>query len=193
MVFSYFQLTRSDCKIESFYKTGRQKKIDCFSVDAFCSHCNNAFQAMGCFYHLFTCQEVRPSLTEEDIQRGSKRDSSMNWDEAIYQKKSLTVIEMWECEGWRLYKTNNNVKKHFRENFLYRRSLAAEELKEMKNRKIFGYVQCYVEVPQILRAIFTFFPPVFKNTLANKNDICDLMKTYPEEEGILSQPRKLLI
>ena len=45
----YFQRTRQDCKIESFHTRGRQKKIDCFSVDGFCSHCNTVFAAMGCF------------------------------------------------------------------------------------------------------------------------------------------------
>ena len=28
---------------------------------------------MGCFYHFCPCQELRPSLTEEDIHRGSKK------------------------------------------------------------------------------------------------------------------------
>ena len=28
-----------ECEIESFFTTGRQKKIDCFSVDGFCYHC----------------------------------------------------------------------------------------------------------------------------------------------------------
>ena len=31
------------------------------------------------------------------------------------------------------------------------------------------------------------------NTLVSKNDIGDLMKTYAEEERIMSQPRKMLI
>ena len=73
MVMSYFQRTRPECEIESFLTTGRQKKIDCFSVDGFCSHCNTVFEAMGCFYHFCPCKELRPSLTEEDIQRGSKK------------------------------------------------------------------------------------------------------------------------
>ena len=50
MVMSYFQRTRPDCKIESFYTTGTQRKIDFFSVDGVCSHCNTVFEAMGCFY-----------------------------------------------------------------------------------------------------------------------------------------------
>ena len=43
MVMSYFQRTRPECKIESFFTTGRQKKIDRFSVDGFCSPCNSGF------------------------------------------------------------------------------------------------------------------------------------------------------
>ena len=73
MIMSYFQRGRPECEIESFFTTGRQKKIDCFSVDDFCSHCNTVFEAMGCFYHFCSCQQLHPSLTEEDIQRGSKK------------------------------------------------------------------------------------------------------------------------
>ena len=50
MVMSYFQRTRPDFKIESFYTTGRQKKYDRFSVHGFCSHCNTVFEAMGCYF-----------------------------------------------------------------------------------------------------------------------------------------------
>ena len=73
MVMSFFQRTRPECKIESFFKTGRQMKIDCFSVDGFCSQCKTVFEAMGCFYNFYPCQELRPTLTEEDIQLGSKK------------------------------------------------------------------------------------------------------------------------
>ena len=49
IVMSYFQRQRTDSKIESFYTTGTQKKIDCFKVDGFCAHCKTVFEAMGCF------------------------------------------------------------------------------------------------------------------------------------------------
>ena len=64
MGMSYFQRTRRECETESFFTTGRQKKIDCFSVDGFCSHCNTVFEAIGCFYHFCSCEEQLPSLTE---------------------------------------------------------------------------------------------------------------------------------
>ena len=194
MVMSYFQRTRPECEIENFFTTGRQKKIDCFGVDGFCSHCNTVFEAMGCFYHFCPCQELRPSLTEEDIQRASKKRELDALRRHYIQEKGFKVIEMWECEWWRLYKTTNTVKQHIREHFPYMRSLAAEQLlEEIKKGKLFGYVQCDIEVPEILRSNFSNFPPIFKNTLVSKNDIDDLMKTYAEEEGLMSQPRKIMI
>ena len=53
LVISYFQRQRLNCKIESFYTTRTQKKIECFKVDSFCAHFNTVFEAMGCFYHYY--------------------------------------------------------------------------------------------------------------------------------------------
>ena len=194
MVMYYFQSTRPDCKIENFFTTGRQKKIDCFSVDGFCSHCNTVFEAMSCFYHFCPCQELRLSLTEEETQRGSKKRELNALRRHYIQEKGFKVIDMWQCKCWRLYKTTNTVKQHIREHFPYRRSFAAEQLlEEIKKGKLFGYVQCDIEVPENLRANFANFPPIFKKTLVSKSDIGDLMKNYAEEEKLLSQPRKMLI
>ena len=193
MVMSYFQLLRTDCKIESFYTTGRQKKIDRFSADGFCFHCNTVFEAMGCFYHFCPCQKLRSSLTEEDIKRGSRRRELDELRRSFIQEKGFTFLEMWESEWWRLYETTSNVKLYIGENFPYRRSLTEQQLLEgIKKGSLFGYVQCDIEVPEKLRVNFAHFPPIFKNTLFSKNDIGDLMKTYAEEGGIMSQPRKML-
>ena len=62
----------------------------------------------------------------------------------------------------------------------------------MKEGKLFGYLQCDIEVPEILRAIFANFPPLFKITLVSKSYIGDLMKKHAEER-LLSQPRKMLM
>ena len=55
----------------------------------------------------------------------------------------------------------------------------------------YGHVQNMVRGN--LRANFANFPPKFHNTLGRKSDIGDLMKTYAEEEEILSEPWKMLI
>ena len=182
MVMCHFQCTRPDCKIESFYTTGRQKKIDRFSVDGFCSHCNTVFEAMGCFYHFCSFQELRPSLNEEDIKRGSRRREHDELRRSCIQEKGFTGTEMWESEWWRLYKTTTNAKLHIRENFTYRRSLTEQQLVEGKKKEsLFGYAQCEIEVPEILRVNFANLPPIFKNTLVSKNDIGDLMKRMPKK------------
>ena len=193
MVMSFLQRTRPDCKSESFYITGRQKKIDRFSVDGFYFHCNTVFEAMGCFYHICPCQELRSSLTEEDIKRGSRRKELDELRGRRIQEKGFTVTKKWECEWWSLYKTTSNVNLQIRENLPYRRLLTEQKLLEvLKKGSLFGYVQCDIEVPENLRVNFANFPPIFKNTLVSKNDIGDLMKTYAEEGGIISQPRKML-
>ena len=105
----YFQRTRPDCKIESFNNTGRQMKNNHFSVHGFRSHCNTVFAAKGCFYHFCLFQELRPSLNEEGITRGSKKRELDELRRDYLQEKGFTVSEMWECECWRLYKTTTNV------------------------------------------------------------------------------------
>ena len=146
---SFFHRIRPEGEIKNFFTTGRQKKIDCFKVDGFCSHCNTVFEAISCFYYFCPCQELRPSLTEEVIQRGSKKREIDALRRHCIQKKGFKVNEMRECEWWRLYKTSNTVKQHIREHFPYRRSLAAEQLlEEIKKGNLFGYVQGDIEVPE---------------------------------------------
>ena len=79
-------------------------------------------------------------------------------------EKGYTVIEMYECEWWQLYKTDVVVKQHLRESFPYKTPLTEERLLEkIKNGSLFGYVQCDIEVPPALREKFANFPLIFKN------------------------------
>ena len=75
-------------------------------------HWNFVFEALGCFYHFCSCQEVRLSLTEEYIQRGRKKREFDALRRPCIQEKGFTVFEIWECEWWRLYKITNTVKQH---------------------------------------------------------------------------------
>ena len=54
-------------------------------------------------------------------------------------------------------------------------------------------MQCDIEVPEILRAIFANFPPIIRIILVSKNNIGHFMKNYAEEKRLKSQPRKMLI
>ena len=73
MVMAFFQNSLPECKIESFYTTGTQRKIDSCSVDGFCSQCNTILEALGYFYHFCACQKVQPCRTVEDIAKGQRK------------------------------------------------------------------------------------------------------------------------
>ena len=149
---------------------------------------------MGCFYHYCPCQEARLSLTEKDIERGNKKKEMDQMRKQYIKDKGNNVVKMWECEWWNLYKTTTCVEEHLRESFPYKRPLREESLLEqMRSGKFFGYVQCDIEVPEELKKKFANFPPIFKNKNVGRHDIGSLMKDFAEKEGLLCQPRKMLI
>ena len=96
MVLPYFQQTCPECRIESNVTTGRQKEMDCFSVDGICNHCNTAFEAMGCFFHYCPSQEARPSLTDNQIIRRIEKRKQHQLRLEYIQQKGYKIIEMWE-------------------------------------------------------------------------------------------------
>ena len=87
MFLSYFQQSRPDSKIESNVTTGRQNKIQCFSVDRNWHDCNTVFEAVGCYYHYCPCQEACPSLTDIEIMRRIKRENRSKCAKNISNRK----------------------------------------------------------------------------------------------------------
>ena len=110
-----------------------------------------------------------------------------------YNKRVTKWLKCGSVSGG-VYKTDASVKSHLRENFPYRRPLSEEGfLQGIIDGRLFGYVQCAFEVPEHLGDYFSNFPPIFKNTVVSRDDIGDLMKEYAENEGIMPQPRRMLI
>ena len=85
---------------------------------------------MGCFYHYCPCQETRPSLNEEDIERCNKKREMDQMRKHYIKEKEYNVVEMWDCEWWNLYKRTMCVQEHLRESFSYKRPLREERLFE---------------------------------------------------------------
>ena len=75
MVITYLQPQSPECTFESYYSTGKQKKIDCFCLDVFCAHYNTVFEAKGCCFH-FLRMERSPSkpLGGGNAERNQKRE-----------------------------------------------------------------------------------------------------------------------
>ena len=89
------------------------------------------------------------------------------------------IEEMWECEWWEIFKTNDKIKNHVRTHFPCKRLLSTDCLiAKVKSWIHFGYVQCDLVVPDELKSKYNNFAPIFKMTEVGRNDIKDSMKNY---------------
>ena len=194
MVMSYLQSQRPNCTIESYYTTGTQKKIDCFNVDGFCAHCKTIFEAMGCYFHFCACQEARASMSEEETQKGLKKREYDELRRDYLRNKGYKVVEIWECNWWETVKGDESVKIHVRNNFPFKLPLTQESLlTKIREDKLFGYVQCDLEVPDGLKYKFSNFPPIFRNFNVSRADIGYYMRDYAIDNDLLKQPQRMLI
>ena len=110
-----------------------------------------------------------------------------------YNKRVSKCLKCRSVSGG-VYETDASVKNHRRGNFPFRRPLSEEGLLQgIIDGRLFGYVQCDIEVPEHLRDYFSNFPPIFKKIVVSKDDNGDLMKQYAEQENIMAQPRRMLI
>ena len=108
--------------------------------------------------------------------------------------KGYIVVEMWEYEEWKLYKTDMLIKQHLRKYFLNKPPLRQDQLLEKaKSGAMFGYVHCDTKFPEHLRGKFDTIPPIFKNTNVCRTDFAPLMQEYAEMEELMSQLRRMLI
>ena len=194
MVISFYQATRPECTIESLFTTGKQRKIDSFTVDGFCGHCQTIFEVLGCYYHFCPCRETRPNPNEVEFEFGIWKRESDKLRKFFLEKKGYKVIEMRECEWWDYVQENAMLKNHVRKNFPYKLPLSSEKLlTRIHEEKLFGYIQCDLEVPEELRERFAIFPLIFKNCDVGTENIDKFMLEYAEQNALLLKPQRMLI
>ena len=110
------------------------------------------FEAMGCYYHFCSCQESRPSLTDQDIERGNKKREMDDMRRDYIKEKGYKNEEMRECDWWESFKTNDKLENHVGTHFSFRRSLSTDSLlTNKKDGSLFGYVQCNLIVPDEIK------------------------------------------
>ena len=89
---------------------------------------------------------------------------------------------------------NSMLKNHVRKHFPYKLPLSSETLlMRIHEDKLFGYVQCDLEVPEELRERFANFPPIFKNCDVGRENIGKFMLDYAERNALLLKPQRMLI
>ena len=101
---------------------------------------------------------------------------------------------MSECDWWNMYQTDNIVGQHLRKHFPLKKSLRKEGLlQKIKSVSLFCYVQCVLEIPEMLRETFANFLPIFKTIIIGEDENGLFMKHFAEKDALLTQPRRLLI
>ena len=110
------------------------------------------------------------------------------------KEKGYKVEEMWECEWWESFTTNDKIKNYVRALFTDKRPLSTGSLlAKIKDGSLSGYVQCNLVVPYELKLKFANSPPIFNNTDVGGSDIGDHMKNYAIENEMLRHPQRTLI
>ena len=193
LILEFQQFKHPECSIQTQFN-GKQKKFGRFSVDGYCSHCSTVFEAMGCFYHFCHCQEKR-RLPLEDIEKGVKRRQSDAFRRRFLRSKGLKIVEIWECQWWRMVKSNEEGAKDFmKKNHPFIPPLSeASLLQRIRQEQLFGVLDCTIEVPMELRDQFADFPPIFKNCDVSREDIGTHMRSFAQINNLLKKPTRMLI
>ena len=63
----------------------------------------------------------------------------------------------------------------------------------IQDGRLFGFVECDIEVPDHLKDHFSEMTPIFKNTKVSLKDVGQHMQEYAKEHKIKDIPRRLLI
>ena len=134
---------------------------------------------MGCYFHFCPCQESRASVLEEEMQRGIRKREHDEVRRDYLRNKGYNIVE---------------VRNYVRKKIPFKLPMKQESLlAKIRDGKLFGYVQCGLEVPDGLTYKFSNFPPIFKSSNVSRADIGDYMREYAIENNLLKQPQRILI
>ena len=108
------------------------------------------------------------------MQRGIRKREHDEPRRDYLRNKGYNIVEVWECKWWERVNKEENVRNHVRKSFPFKLPTKQESLlAKGREGKLFGYVQCNLEVPDGLKYKFSNFPPILKNFNVSRADIGD--------------------
>lgn len=171
-------------------------------VDGFDAAGQVAFQFHGCLFHGHDCEKNRGKTINPINKRtlASLRQETADTSAYLRQSVGVTLVEMWECQWYKIKKDNPEVSQFVNERFssvhcsFPRQKVTEHEILEaVKKEKLFGLVKCDLRVPVNLKDHFSELQPIFKNAMVSRDDIGQHMHDYAVEHKLLTQPRRTLI
>ena len=185
---------------------GKEKRFGKVPVDGWDERNKTAYNFHGCLWHghLDNCsitskyvEQINPVNKKSFI---SLNENTQKVNKFLREKIGIRVIEIYQCQWDHLKTCNKQIKKFLKKrkkNTLRKKTLKGLSISEIcdlvQKEKIFGVVQCDIQVPETERADFHELPPIFKNVNISRKDIGGHMLKIAEDRGLLNQPRRSMI
>ena len=148
------------------------------------------FQFHGCRSHGHNCVV---GLRNPDREAKLEKTKTVT---SYLERLGFRLVVVYECEFDAMCESNESLK-NFIASLDKPLSITPMSFKTILKRvcegKFFGFIECDIHTPDHLKEKFSEMPPIFKNTFVSREDIGPFMRKFAEENGIMSQPRKLLI
>ena len=166
-------------------------------VDGYCASNNTVYQFHGCYFHGHNCA-LNPG-TWNHTKRCSMADLRQQTQQisSYIRAEGYNLVEMYECTWQRLKRTDQDVAAFVdghRSPLHQCRSMNLQTIIDaVRDERLFGVIECDIEVPSHLKDYFSEMPPIFKNCIVSKEDIGPHMRDFSDENGLMSQPRRTLI
>ena len=190
-------------EIQSAFHCG-EKKIGSYKVDGFCSELNTVFEFYGDYWHCHPDQfpdenVVHPTVKDKDDNPMTVKDIRDRDQQRVrdLQDKGYTVEIIWEKDWQALINQQPEIKVYLKQHRTYthfKKYLNQNQIIQyIQDGRLFGFVECDIEVPDHLKDYFSEMTPIFKNTEVSLKDVGQHMQEYAKEHKIKDIPRRLLI
>ena len=113
------------------------------------------------------------------------------------QDQGYNVEIIWEKERQALLTQRPDIKSYLSQHHTYthfKKYLTQDQvIQYIKGGRIFGFVECDIEVPEHLEEYFSEMTPIFKNVDVCLDDAGEFMQECAKQHNIKDVPRRLLI
>ena len=113
------------------------------------------------------------------------------------QDKDYTIKIIWEKEWKALVTQRPEIKAYISQHHTYthfKKYLNQDQIIQyIQDGRLFGFVECDIEVPDHLKDYFSEMTPIFKNVDVCLNDVGELMQECAKQHNIKDVPHRLLI
>ena len=184
---------------------GGEKKIGSYKVDGFCQELNTVSKFYGDYWHCHPAhfpdeKAIHPTVKDKNDNPMTVKDIRARDHQRVQdiQDKGYTIEIIWG-KDWQAFLTQRpEIKDYLAQHRTtythFKKYLTQDQIIQcIKDGRLFGFVECDIEVPDQLKEYFSEMTPIFKNHDVSLDDVGEFMQNCAKEHCIKDVPRRLLI